>query len=122
MEKMMERRDDALYPEMIRNLPEIDVPIPGVRGWLLQGKQKQVVFFEIEAGTQIPPHAHCTQWGIMVKGKISLTIGGETKVYGKGDWYFIPAGVVHSATFPSRVNVIDFFDDPARYRPKTRNS
>jgi quercetin dioxygenase-like cupin family protein len=115
---MTKKHNGSVYPEMISGLPEIEVSIPGVRGWLLQGKQKQVVFFEIEAGTQIPPHSHCAQWGIMVKGKIALTIGGETKVYGKGDWYFIPAGVVHSATFPSRVNVIDVFDDPARYRPK----
>ena len=118
MEKMTEKRDNPLYPEMIRNLPEIEVPIPGVRGWLLQGERQQVVFFEIEAGTQIPPHSHCAQWGIMVKGKISLTIGEQTKLYGKGDSYFIPAGAVHSATFPSKVNVIDVFDDPARYKPK----
>lgn len=118
MEKMTKRRDDPLYPEMISCLPEIEIPIPGVRGWLLQGEHHQVVFFEIEAGTQIPPHSHCAQWGLMVKGKISLTIGGQTRVYGKGGRYFIPAGVVHAATFPSRVRVIDVFDDPARYRPK----
>jgi len=122
MEKRKKKRDDTLYPEMIRNLPEIEVAIAGVRGWLLQGKQKQVVFFEIEAGTQIPPHSHCAQWGLMVEGRISLTIAGRTRVYGKGDRYFIPAGAVHSATFPSRVNVIDVFDDPARYRPKARNA
>lgn len=118
MKKTPSERPDALYPEMIRNLPEIDIPIPGVRGWLLQGERHQAVFFEIEAGIQIPPHSHCAQWGLMVEGEISLTIGEETKVYGKGDRYFIPAGAVHSATFPSKVNVIDVFDDPARYRPK----
>ncbi len=118
MEKKMKKGDSRPYPEMIRNLPEIAVPIPGVRGWLLQGERQQVVFFEIEAGSQIPPHSHCAQWGLMIEGKISLTIGGQTKVYGKGDAYFIPAGVVHSATFPSKVNVIDVFDDSARYKPK----
>lgn len=118
MEKTPGERPDTLYPEMIRNLPEIDVPLPGVRGWLLQGERHQVVFFEIEAGTRISPHSHCAQWGLMVEGEISLTIDGETKLYGKGDRYFIPAGAVHSATFPSKVNVIDVFDDPARYRPK----
>jgi len=115
---MTKKRSGPPYPEMISGLPEIEVPIPGVRGWLLQGERHQVVFFEIEAGAQIPPHSHCAQWGLMVKGKISLTIGRETRLYGKGDWYFIPAGEVHAATFPSRVNVIDVFDDPARYKPK----
>ena len=118
MEKTPSERAEIPYPEMIRALPEIDVSIPRVRGWLLQGERNQVVFFEIEEGTQIPPHSHCAQWGLMVEGEISLKIDGETRLYGKGDRYFIPAGAVHSATFPSKVNVIDVFDDPARYRPK----
>lgn len=118
MEKRKNKQNNPLYPEMICGLPEIEISIPGVRGWLLQGKRHQVVFFEIEPGTQIPPHSHCAQWGLMVEGRISLTISGQTRVYGRGDRYFIPAGEVHAATFPSRVNVIDVFDDPARYRPK----
>jgi len=118
MEKEAQKPESLLYPEMISSLPEIEVPIPGVRGWLLQGERHQVVFFEIEAGTRIPPHSHCAQWGIVVEGKISLTIGGKTRVYGKGDRYFIKAGELHGATFPSKVNVIDVFDDPARYKPK----
>jgi quercetin dioxygenase-like cupin family protein len=54
----------------------------------------------------------------MVEGEMSLTIGEDSKIYRKGDWYFIPEGVVHSATFPTRVSVIDLFDDPARYKAK----
>jgi quercetin dioxygenase-like cupin family protein len=50
---------------------------------------------------------------------MSLTIGEETKIYRKGDWYFIPEGVVHSATFLSRVQVMDIFDAPDRYSIKT---
>jgi len=47
-----------------------------------------------------------------------LTIGGETKIYRKGDWYYIPEGVKHSATFLNRVQVMDIFDAPDRYKPK----
>ena len=101
---------------MIRNLPEIDINVEGVRGWLLQGGQTQVVFFDIQPVGTIPPHSHCAQWGIMVEGEMSLTIGDETKTYRKGDWYFIPEGTVHSANFASRVNVIDIFDAPDRYK------
>lgn len=107
------------YPDMIRGLPEIDTPLEGVKGWLLQGKKNQAVFFELEPIGEVPPHSHCAQWGMVIDGKMSLTIGGETKIYEKGDWYFIPAGVVHSATFLTLVHVIDVFDDAARYRPKT---
>jgi len=54
----------------------------------------------------------------MVEGEMSLTIEEKSKKYRKGDWYYIPEGVVHSATFLTRVNVIDVFDDPERYKIK----
>lgn len=104
------------YPDMIRDLPEIDVSLPGIRGRLIQGERTQVVFFDIEAGAQVPPHSHCAQWGLMIEGEMSLTIGGTAEVYRKGDRYFIPAGVVHAAEFRTRVFVMDVFDDLARYK------
>lgn len=106
------------YPEMIHSLPEIDIPIDGIQGWLLQSKNKQVVFFEIEPVGKMPEHSHCSQWGIVVDGEMELTISGQSKIYRKGDSYFIPAGVVHSANFLTKVMVIDVFDDPARYKTK----
>ncbi len=118
MKELMEKWDGTVYPEMIRNLPEVDVPFNGIRGWLITGNQRQVVFFDIQPVGQVPPHSHCTQWGIMLEGEMSLTIGAETKKYKKGDWYYIPEGVEHSALFHSRVNVIDIFDAPDRYKTK----
>jgi len=119
MKNFMKQWDETPYPEMIRKLPEIDIPIKGIRGWLLQSKDKQVVFFDIEPVGEMPSHSHCAQWGLMVEGEMRLNIGGKSRVYSKGDWYFIPEGVVHSATFLTRVNVIDVFDDPGRYKIKT---
>jgi quercetin dioxygenase-like cupin family protein len=110
--------DGTAFPDLIRNLPEVDVPLEGVRGWLLQGEKRQVVFFDILPGCEVPPHSHCAQWGIMVEGEMELTIGGEKRLIGKGDWYYIPEGVEHSAQFPSRVNVIDFFDSTDRYKAR----
>ncbi len=118
MTSQMKKWEKTPFPEMIRKLPEIDVPLEGVRGWLLQSDDKQMAFFDIEAGSQVPPHSHCAQWGLVVEGEMSLTIGEEARVCRKGDWYFIPEGVVHAATFPTRVSVIDLFDDPARYKTK----
>ena len=110
---------DIPYPEMIHSLPEIEIPIDGIRGWLLRSTDKQVVFFKIEPVGNMPDHSHCAQWGIVVDGEMELTIGDQTKIYRKGDSYFIPAGVVHSANFPTKVLVIDVFDSSDRYKTKS---
>jgi len=106
------------FPEMIRRLPEADIPLPGVRGRLLQGERHQAVFFEIEPIGAIPEHSHSAQFGVLLEGEMSLTIGGQTRRYRAGDRYFIPAGVPHSAVFHTSVRVFDVFDEPARYRAK----
>ena len=51
-------------------------------------------------------------------GELHLTIGGTLKTYRRGEEYFVPAGVPHSASFKKGLRVIDFFDDPNRYHPK----
>lgn len=106
------------FPQPIQALPEADISFRGIRGWLLQGSSGQVVFMDIAPIGEVPPHAHGAQWGVVVEGEMLLTIGGETRTYRKGDSYYIPAGVVHSALFKSRVFVVDFFADADRYRPK----
>jgi len=118
MKELMAQWEGTPYPEMIRGLPEIDIPLEGVRGWLLQGDKTQVCFFDIEPIAQVPPHSHCAQWGMVIEGEMELTIGGKANLYRKGDWYYIPEGVTHGATFPMRVQVMDIFDDTSRYHTK----
>lgn len=108
----------AGFPELIKRLPEADVPMPGIRGWLSQGTDHQVMFFEIEPTAKVPPHAHGGQAGVIVSGEMELTIGGQTRRYGPGDFYDIPAGVEHSAVFLSHFRAIDMFADVDRYRVK----
>jgi len=76
-------------------------------------------FFDLQPIREIPPHTHCAQWGLVLDGKMEFTIAGETKIYEKGDWYYIPEGVEHSAKFLTRVYVIDMFDTNDRYKIKT---
>jgi quercetin dioxygenase-like cupin family protein len=118
MNDFLSNWDGTAYPDLIRSLPEVDVPVEGVRGWLLSGNDRQVVFLDIEPTAVVPDHSHCAQWGIMVEGEMTLTIAGKPRTFQKGDWYYIAEGEIHSAVFHSRVNVIDIFDSPDRYKAK----
>ena len=73
------------YPDVITNLPEADIPFEGVRGWLSQSDDHQIVFFEIEAIGEVTEHKHGDQYGVVFEGEMDLTIGGVTKTYKKGD-------------------------------------
>ncbi len=97
-----------------------DVGLPGVRAWISQAVDHQVVFFDIDLvpNGEIPPHSHGEQWGIVVEGEVELTIGGKTKRYRPGDTYRIPAGVVHSAKFLTHFRAIDVFADADRYNAR----
>ena len=113
---------ESLYPEFIRNLPEADLPIDKVIGYLLQANHGQICFFDFEPDVEVPAHSHGDQWGVVLEGEMSLTIGGETKLRRTGDSYYIPAGVVHSAKFHQHCKVMDFFADKDRYQPKQEAS
>jgi quercetin dioxygenase-like cupin family protein len=117
---MSEEDQNKHYPEIITRLPEADIGFKGVRGWLSQGKDHQIVFFDIEPISEVTEHSHGAQWGIVVDGEMDLTIGGVTKTYKNGDSYVIPQGALHSAVFKKRSLVLDFFADKDRYNAKDR--
>jgi len=109
----------AAFPEFVTNLPEANIPFPGVRGWISQAPNHQVIFMDIDPIGRVAPHRHGEQWGIVVEGEMELTLGGLTQRYRAGDSYHIPANVEHAATFLTRVRVIDVFADADRYRART---
>jgi quercetin dioxygenase-like cupin family protein len=107
------------FPQIIRDLPEADIKFEGVRGWIAQGENHQILFFEMGPLGEVSEHSHeSPQWGIVVEGEIALTINNTTTVYESGDEYLIPAGAKHSAKFKTHVRVIDFFNEKERYKPK----
>ena len=113
---------ETVFPGFIYDLPEADIPFKGVKGWVSQSGSHQVVFMEIEAIGKVKEHSHGAQWGVVLEGEMELTIGSDTRTYIKGDRYFIPAGVVHAADFKRKTYVIDYFNEPSRYRTKTNPS
>jgi len=109
---------EPYFPEFIRALPEPDSPLQGLDARMLQTAQAMAMFFELPAGVHVPEHAHGAQWGVVLEGRLEFTIGGETRVYEKGDTYFVPAGVAHEAVIHPGFVGIDVFADADRYRPK----
>jgi len=108
------------FPSFLRSLPEADLPFEGLRGWLLQSESGQVLFNESDIEVLVPEHSHGEQWGIVIDGKIEMTISGQTITYRRGDTYFIPAGAVHRARIHPGFRAVDYFADPSRYRPRER--
>ncbi|MFW9956038.1 MAG: cupin domain-containing protein [Candidatus Thorarchaeota archaeon] len=107
---------DIGFPDVIKSLPKAKLSFPGVTAWIVQGKNEQVGFFEIQAGGIVSAHSHGEQYGFVISGEMELTIGGKSRVYKKGDSYHIPDGVTHSAKFKTFVRVMDFFADVDRYK------
>lgn len=107
-----------IFPEPITNLPEADIPLNGVKGYLSQGQDHQVLFWEFIKETQVPEHAHKAQWGVVLEGKIDLVIDGIEHTYSKGDRYFIPEGAKHSAKVYAGYADITFFNEPNRYKAR----
>ena len=108
--------EQSFYPEFIKNLPDIVQVFKGVNGNVLQSTDSQLVFMEIDAIGDVLPHSHGAQWGVVLEGEMLLTIDGIEKSYKKGDAYYIPSGVVHSAVFNTKVFLIDYFADRERYK------
>jgi len=106
------------YPEIITRLPLADVPFEGVLGYMCRSEEGLTVFFHFMQETHVPLHSHGAQWGIVVEGSMTFTIGDETREYKAGDTYSIAAGQVHGGIIRAGTRLIDYFEEPDRYRPR----
>ena len=108
-----------VFPKPILSLPEADVPLEGVKAYLAQGNNFQIIFMEFEKDVSVPEHSHEEQWGIILEGKIDLVIDGKLNTYSKGDRYLIPKGVEHSAMIYAGYRDLTFFNQKDRYKQKS---
>jgi quercetin dioxygenase-like cupin family protein len=111
---------ESVFPEPIRNLPQADIPLKGVRAFLSQADSHQILFMEFSKDVDLPEHAHAAQVGIVLEGQIELEIGGEQKSFTKGDRYYIPDGVMHSGKIRAGYADVTFFAERSRYRIKKK--
>lgn len=85
------------FPSQIASLPAFDGPFDA---FTLAAPGCDVLFATYPAGTSIAPHRHDTEnVGVITKGELVLTVEGVVAAYGPGDWYHVPRGAEHSASF-----------------------
>jgi quercetin dioxygenase-like cupin family protein len=110
--------DRSIFPSLIQELAEADIPIDGINARLSQSDSHQILFMEFSKDSSISEHTHEAQWGVVLEGRIDLVIDGAELRLAKGDRYFIPEGVVHSANIYAGYSDITFFGAPDRYKAK----
>ena len=91
--------EDALtFPPMVEQWPEADLRIEGLSGRILKGEHGWVIFMAADRDVVVPQHRHGAQWGVVLDGMMTLTVGDSTRSYRCGESHYIPEGVDHEAT------------------------
>lgn len=109
-----------IFPEPVLSLTEADIPIKGVKAYLSQGDNHQIIFMAFSQDADLQEHEHESQWGVVLEGKIELVINGEKRLYVKGDRYFIPNGVRHSGKIFAGYADMTYFAQKDRYGCKRK--
>ena len=71
---------------------------PGVRARTPYGKHLMLSYLELDEGSVVPVHSHPhEQAGMMLEGRLELTIADEARVCKPMDMFIIPPGTPHGA-------------------------
>lgn len=94
----------------IRQIAPIE-PVPGCRMRTPFGEHLMLSYLEMDPGAEVPWHAHPhEQGGILIQGRMQLSIGDETRVCEPGAMFLIPGNVRHRAVaLDGPVVVLDVF-------------
>lgn len=72
--------------------------IPGCRLRTPYGKHLMFSYLEMDEGAVVPLHSHPhEQGGMLLSGRLELTIGDETRVVEAGSMFLIPPDTPHQA-------------------------
>ena len=110
----------GFFPNIVKHLPEADIPVEGLQSYLLQGENQQGIFMRFDRDASFPEHAHEAQWGIVLDGEIELLINGTKKTFKKGDTYFIPEDTPHSAEIKAGYRDFTLFNQKDRFNIKEK--
>lgn len=95
------------FPARIRSLP----PFQGLfDAHKLETDNVDIYFASYPKGTTIEPHQHDTDnYGVITQGELILILKEREHRYYPGDWYHVPAKVVHGARFEQETSEIEFW-------------
>jgi quercetin dioxygenase-like cupin family protein len=72
--------------------------VPNGRTQTFWGEQMLVSRVEFDPHVPVPEHQHPhEQFGVVLSGELTLTVGGEPLLLRAGEMYLIPGNVLHSA-------------------------
>ncbi len=81
----------------IQSVPEIN-PVPGCRMRTPFGQNLMLSYLQMDEGAEVPMHSHPhEQGGVLLHGRVELTIGDETRIVESGSLFIIPPNVPHRA-------------------------
>lgn len=84
---------------------------PGTHIRAPYGENLMLSYVEIDAGAEVPWHSHPhEQGGIVLEGRMELSIGSESRVLEPGSLYLIPSNTPHRAlAVDGAVRALDVF-------------
>ena len=81
----------------INTIPALEL-LPGCKLRTPYGQNIMLSYLEMDAGAEVPLHHHPhEQAGMLLKGRMELTIGDETRVVEAGSMFIIPPDTPHRA-------------------------
>lgn len=86
-------------------------PVPGIKMRAPHLEKLMLSYLEMDEGAEVPLHSHPhEQGGVLLKGRMEMTIGDETRIIEPGALYLIPSNVPHRAiALNGPVTVLDMF-------------
>ena len=84
--------------------------VPGFHGKFAHTENMTASFWRIEAGAELPEHAHPQeQISVVVAGEFEMTLDGKKELLEKGKVALIPANVKHSGKALTDCEIMDVF-------------
>lgn len=84
--------------------------MPGYKGKILHTERMSLVFWEVEAGAEVPVHHHENEQIMHVlEGTFHLAVAGRGRDYGPGSVVVIPSGSPHGGKALTQCRLIDVF-------------